>query len=268
MLDKDTELERITCLIRRKGLRLLNPYLTKMPQRGFASHSQRISKAVRYVLAHQRTYFCLKNERNQLPLPQQIARHSAQLLPLLLHFVFFVKKFILLMLNRTPIFLLFALLLGTATTHAQTAPKYGHMNLGNLLELMPDTKKANDDLKVFADNLSAKDDSLTKAFQAKVVAYQTAYQSGTLTPVQAQAKEAELQKEQEDIQKFEQDAQQTVASKREEFLKPILTKVDDAIKAVAKDNQYLMIFDTSSGAMLFAADTEDVTALVKKKLGL
>jgi hypothetical protein len=29
-----------------------------------------------------------------------------------------------------------------------------------------------------------------------------------------------------------------------------------------------MIFDTSSGAMLFAAESDDVTALVKKKLGL
>jgi len=29
-----------------------------------------------------------------------------------------------------------------------------------------------------------------------------------------------------------------------------------------------MIFDTSTGAMLFATDTDDVTVLVKKKLGL
>lgn len=172
------------------------------------------------------------------------------------------------MLNRTPIFILFALLLGTVSMNAQAAPKYGHMNLGNLLEMLPDTKKANDDLKVFADKLSAKDDSLTKAFQAAVTAYQTAYQSGTLTPVQAQTREAELQKDQEAIQKFEQDAQQMVSTERERLLKPILERVDAAIKAVATENQYLMVFDTSSGSMLFAAETEDVTALVKKKLGI
>lgn len=172
------------------------------------------------------------------------------------------------MLNKTSIFFFFALFLGAISLNAQAAPKYGHMNLGNLLEMLPDTKKANDDLKVFADKLTAKDDSLTKAFQAAVTTYQTAYQSGTLTPVQAQTREAELQKEQEAIQKFEQDAQQNVAAKREELLKPILTRVDEAIKAVAKANQYMMIFDTSSGSMLFAAETEDVTALVKKQLGI
>jgi outer membrane protein len=172
------------------------------------------------------------------------------------------------MLHKTTIFFLFALLLGSVSVNAQAAPKYGHMNLGNLLEMLPDTKKANDDLKVFAEKLSAKDDSLTKAFQVAVTAYQAAYQSGTLTPVQSQTREAELQKEQEAIQKFEQDAQQMVTTKREELLKPILARVDEVIKAIAIENQYMMIFDTSSGSMLFAAETEDITALVKKKMGI
>ena len=172
------------------------------------------------------------------------------------------------MLKKSPIIILLALLFGAISVNAQAAPKYGHMNLGNLLELMPDTKKANEDLKVFADKLSAKDDSLTKAFQAAVNVYQTAYQSGTLTPVQSQTREAELQKEQEAIQKFEQDAQQLVTDKRSELLKPILKRIDDAIKAVAVENQYLMIFDTSSGSMLYAAETDNVTELVKKKLGI
>jgi outer membrane protein len=77
-----------------------------------------------------------------------------------------------------------------------------------------------------------------------------------------------LQKDQEAIQKFEQDAQQMVSTERERLLKPILERVDAAIKAVAIENQYLMVFDTSSGSMLFAAETEDVTALVKKKMGI
>lgn len=172
------------------------------------------------------------------------------------------------MLKKTPLFFLLALLLGTATLHAQGTPKYGHLNLGNLLELLPDTKKANDDLKVYTDKLSAQDDSLTKAFQAAVTAYQTEYQAGSLTPVQAQTREQELQKQQESIQKFEQDAQQMVSEQRDKLLQPILAKVNDAIKAVAVENQYMMIFDTSSGAMLYAADTDDVLALVKKKLGI
>ncbi len=172
------------------------------------------------------------------------------------------------MFRKTPLCLLLALLIGITAASAQAQPKYGHMNLGNLLESMPETKKANEMLKVFADSLSAKDEAMTKAFQEAYAQLEKEYNAGQLTPVQAQQRQAELQKQQEDIQKFEQEAQQSVAAKREELLKPILTKVEDAVKAVAKENGYLMIFDTSSGAMLFANETDDVVALVKKKLGL
>jgi len=172
------------------------------------------------------------------------------------------------MFSKTSFCFLLALLIGATAVQAQATLKYGHMNLGNLLESLPDTKKANDDLKVFTDKLTAKDDSLTKAFQAKYTTFEKAYNEGTMTPVQSKAGQDELQKMQEDIQKFEQDAQQTIAAKREELLKPILAKVDEAVKAVAKENGYAMVFDTSSGAMLFAADTDDIVAMVKKKLGI
>lgn len=165
------------------------------------------------------------------------------------------------------VFTLIALFAAT-TLSAQTAPKYGHMNLGNLLEELPDTKKATDELKVFTDKLAAKDDSLTRAFQAAYTVLEADYKGGGVPPVQLQKRQEELQKQQEFIQKFEQDAQQLVAQRREELLKPILAKISDAVKAVAKEAGYAMVFDTSSGVMLFAAETEDVTALVKKKLGL
>ena len=151
---------------------------------------------------------------------------------------------------------------------AQTALKYGHMNLGNLLEGMPETKSANDNLKLFADSLQAVDKKMTDAFQEVYSKLEQEYNAGLLTPVQAQQRQAELQKQQEDIQKFEQQAQQSVAAKREELLRPILTRVEDAVKAVATENNYAMIFDTSSGAFLFVNEADDVSALVKKKLGM
>ena len=172
------------------------------------------------------------------------------------------------MFRKTPIYLVLALLIGSVTLSAQTPPKYGHMNLGNLLESMPETKAANDKLKVYADSLSAIDEKMTKTFQEAYKKLEEEYNAGLLTPVQAQTRQAEMQKQQEEIQKFEQQAQQAITSRREDLLKPILTKVETAVKAVATENSYLMIFDTSSGAFLFAAEADDVSALVRKKLGM
>lgn len=172
------------------------------------------------------------------------------------------------MFRKTPICLVVALLMGAVSLSAQTPPKYGHMNLGNLLESMPETKAANDKLKVFADSLQAIDKKMTDTFQEAYKKLEEEYNAGLLTPVQAQTRQAELQKQQEEIQKFEQQAQQVVAARREDLLKPILDKVEAAVKAVATENSYLMIFDTSSGAFLFAAEADDVSVLVKKKLGM
>lgn len=169
---------------------------------------------------------------------------------------------------KTPFCILMALLLGTAALNAQTTPKYGHMNLGSLFDLLPETKKANDELKLRTDKLTAQDDSLTKNLQAQAAKLQQEYNSGTLTPVAAQTRQAELQKQQEAIQQFEENAQKEVNDFRQQLYQPILSKLEDTIKAVAKENGYQMIFDTSSGALLFFNDTDDVTALVKKKLGI
>ena len=171
------------------------------------------------------------------------------------------------MLNTTPFALFAALLLAAAPLSAQTM-KYGHMNLGNLVEILPEVKVANDGMKVFADKYGAKDDSLQKSFAADYEKLSKDYQAGLLTPIQAQQAQADLEKRQQYIQAFEEDAQKQVAAKREELLAPILKKVQDAIEAVAKENGYAMVFDTSTGTALYALPTDDVTPLVKKKLGI
>jgi outer membrane protein len=162
-----------------------------------------------------------------------------------------------------------ALCLGAANLQAQTpAPKYGHMNLGNLLDELPATKKADDQLKLLADRLATQGDSMAKVFQTAYAKLEKDYNEGLLTPVQAAERQEALQKQQAEIQAFEQDAQKQIDSKRNELLQPILDEIQKAIKEVAKENGYLMIFDVSSGAMLFAEDSDDISALVKKKLGI
>jgi outer membrane protein len=104
-------------------------------------------------------------------------------------------------------------------------------------------------------------------FEADYKAYIEEANKGTLPPVQAQQKEAALQKQNDDLEKYRTEAQQRIELRRQVLLKPILEKIDVAVKAVGKENGYTFIFDTSNGAMLFALDSEDVTPMVKKKIG-
>jgi|JI71714BRNA_FD_contig_21_3661123_length_647_multi_9_in_0_out_0_1 outer membrane protein len=172
------------------------------------------------------------------------------------------------MLQTIRLFLAAAFFLTVVSAQAQTAPKCGHMNLGNLLESLPETTEANKQLEALVNELGVKGDSLAKAFETAAAAFQADYQAGKLTPVVAQQQYAVLEKQQAEVTAYEQKLEAQVVAKREELLKPILTKVYDAIKMVAKENGYSMVFDTSTGATLYALESEDVTALVRKKLGL
>lgn len=163
----------------------------------------------------------------------------------------------------------FALLLLSGFTLTLAAQKYGHLNFGNVLSLMPETKAADEALKKFQQDMVSKGDTMAKKFQEKYIAAAKEAQEGKLSPQQQQVKEAELKKEQETIVAYQQEVTQKVQTKREELLKPIVDKAEKAIADIAKANGYVMIFDTSLfNAILFAQDTDDVFPLVKTKLNL
>jgi outer membrane protein len=108
--------------------------------------------------------------------------------------------------------------------------------------------------------------SLTDEYQKKVIEFQQ------LSPSTAQAildiKRAEIQQMEERIQGFQQSAQDDIQKKSEEYLLPIEKKVKDAIKAVAKESSFTYVFDINTPGLLYAIETDDITGLVKKKLGL
>lgn len=185
------------------------------------------------------------------------------------HTIYLIKQILLLtMLQTIRLFLAVALFFTAVSVQAQAPIKCGHMNLGNLLIELPETTNANKALEAFAAGYAAKGDSLGKIFEAAATTFQKEYQEGKLIPVVAQQQYAALEKQQKELENYQKISEQAVSIKRDELLNPILTKIYDSIKAVAKENGYLMIFDTSTGAALYALESEDVTSLVKKKMGL
>jgi outer membrane protein len=172
------------------------------------------------------------------------------------------------MLHQVKFFFFLSFLTAAVTLTAQTGGKYGHMNLGNLLESLPDSKQANIVLEAFAAKYTITGDSLGKVLEIAAQKFQQDYQAGVLPAAKAQEQYAALEQQQAALDKFEKDSQQKVAEKRDQLLKPIMEKLYNAITAVGKENGFLMIFDTSTGATLYAMESEDVTPLVKAKLGL
>jgi outer membrane protein len=155
-----------------------------------------------------------------------------------------------------------AMLCGSVVAQAQ---KIGYLNSAALLAEVPEVKKADANLSALQKQMQKQGEGMAQRMQAK---YQAALEKGDkLSKAEQEQVGKELQVAQSELAKFEEKMQRDLGTKREALLSPILKRVDDAIKAVAKEKGYKMIFDSSTGAIVYA-DGDDITVFVKAKLGM
>jgi outer membrane protein len=158
-----------------------------------------------------------------------------------------------------------------ATALTANAQKFGYLNSAEILSNMTEVKQADASMETLQKQLQKKGQQMVQAYQAKLQDLQKKEQAGELSPQQIETEAANLKKEEEKIGKFQRDMEQQILEKRNTLLQPIFDKVNVAIKDVAKENGYNYIFDRNAqagSAILYADETQDVTALVKTKLGL
>lgn len=148
------------------------------------------------------------------------------------------------------------------------AQKFGYINTQELLSNMSEMKLADNQVQTLQNELVAKGEEMVIKFEAEYKAYMTEANSGTLSKVQMQQKEEVLVGKQDEIKKYEADIQQKIGMKREELYKPILDKVKSEIEKLGKDGGYTMIFDSSAGMILHAAESENLMPILKTKLGV
>jgi outer membrane protein len=131
---------------------------------------------------------------------------------------------------------------------------------------MPETKNADSSLQKFGQSLENQLKTMTGEYQGKISDFKSK-EASMAEPIR-DAKLKEISDLEERIQTFQESAQSSMQKKKEELYTPILKKAEEAINAVAKDNKYSYIFDTSAGTLLFAQESDDILSLVKTKLGL
>lgn len=169
--------------------------------------------------------------------------------------------------NITSLGLAFLLLTGWSfSTNAQSGEKFGHINSLELLSYMPEIKQADQDLKQYQKKLQKQSQNMMQEYQKKMKEYQK--KQDMMMDAVKKDKENEIRNLEQRIRKFRQNAQQKLASKKQELYKPILKDADNAIQKVAKENGYTYIFDSSAGALLYSQDSDNILELVKNEMGL
>ncbi len=160
----------------------------------------------------------------------------------------------------------FLLLLIGATVAEAQALKMGHVNSAELLQMMPEIRRADSLLLVYQRQLEETNQSMIMEYQTKIADYQK--NEANFPDAVREVKQQEISDLQRRITDFQQSAQDRFQAKKEELYSPILKKAEEAIKSVAKENGYAYVFDTSAGSVIYAQPSDDIMALVKKKLGL
>ena len=162
---------------------------------------------------------------------------------------------------------LMAFVLVAFTTSAQSVRpiRLGHIETGKLMEIMPEVKKAEENMKAKGEEFQKDYDAMETRRVALVNEFQE--NEKTYSDLKKQNLDQELRDLYGRMQRFQEMAEQQLETTRSELLKPIFEKIEKAIKEVGDENGFTYIF--TAGAITYASSTsEDVLPLVKKKLGL
>lgn len=150
-------------------------------------------------------------------------------------------------------------------TVAGFAQKLGHIDGQQILLEMPERATLEADIQKSAKEYEDALAGMQADYDGKVKEYQA--NVNTWPEAISQAKGKAIQDLEKNIYEFQQTANDELGKKQEALLKPMIDKAKKAIEDVAKEQGFVYVFDTSTGALLYTGG-EDVTKLVRVKLGI
>ncbi|MDY3338099.1 OmpH family outer membrane protein [Riemerella anatipestifer] len=160
---------------------------------------------------------------------------------------------------------LFAAVMMFVSMGVAKAQKIATVDVEAILSMMPEKKKADEQLLSVFKAKQVEIQKQAQAWQEEVAAYQKA--AATMTEAQRTAKEGELQKKQQNIQQMSEAAQKDYTEKQQAAYAPIDKKFMEATEKAAKANGWDFIFDSNTMGLIYKGGA-DATAAVKKELGL
>lgn len=157
-----------------------------------------------------------------------------------------------------------------ASAASSFAQKIAFADVNAILSVMPENKKTNEDLQIYAtglqkrlDDMKGQLDGLAQQFQQVLAAKDTA----KALEIQAQAIEGEKV-----IQQASAKSEQQLAQKRSELLQPALKRIREAMEAVAKKEGFDYVLNSVDGSgtssLLWGPEGSDITRKVVAQLGI
>lgn len=147
---------------------------------------------------------------------------------------------------------------------AQTL-KIGLVDTNEIISKMPETTAAQNTLNEAQKKYQAEFQRIEEEFQRQYEEFQNMKEDEL--PAIKERKARQLQETQQKADQFQQQVMQDLQKQQDDLMAPIVQKVKSAIESVGKENGFNLIQEMA-GQLYFAAPVEDITPLVKAKVGL
>ncbi len=145
------------------------------------------------------------------------------------------------------------------------AQKYGHCDINQVAASLPELLDVQTQVEAKTSELEGRLQRMYEVYQKKIEDFQASV--STMTTEQQTKAAEEIQNLEVRIQEAQQNSQAELQQFDMDLKKPLFEKVKKAVDDVSVENGFTLIFDTSSGAVLYAGGT-DVSDLVRQKLGV
>ena len=144
--------------------------------------------------------------------------------------------------------------------------KFAHVNFSELVQLMPESDKARDQMAASSKEAQDTYQSMMEEFQMKYQQYEQ--KQATWTAAIRESKEKELNDIQTRVQEFNQSIQQELAMQEQQLMAPIQKKAIDTVTKLAKEGGYVYVFEKGSLLYIDEAQSTDLTPAARKLLSI
>ncbi|WP_088322693.1 OmpH family outer membrane protein [Polaribacter tangerinus] len=144
--------------------------------------------------------------------------------------------------------------------------KVGTIDSDYIINNMPEAKKVVDLAKEYGAKLDSSFSIKVAEFKEKLDDYKQ--KESEMNDLEKRVIQSELSALDQDIQKYKKNGTTLMGLKRDELMRPLYKRLNDAIASVAKENGYSQIFTTTGNQFGYIDFKYDITDLVIKKLGI
>ena len=151
-------------------------------------------------------------------------------------------------------------------TAASAQQKFAHVNFQELIQLMPESASARDQIEAASKEAQETYQDMVNEFQNKYTQFEQ--KRATWTPAVLESKQKELSQIQNSIQEFEQAFQMDLQTLQNNLMAPIQQKAQETVNTLAKANGVIYVFDAASLLYFDASQSIDLTPEARKALNI